>query len=235
MTSTKRVICIDRYLALATVKCGDKQHRIGLTVDGKLSFFDHNSTDALEEKVRVMGRMPPGSRCAAVQQAWIENDRYRLPKELREWCNHFHYRGHKDNRKQANDPLVEHTARERARWRVIEQASKSLRECAIYHRSSHHTESVRIAAKGEDLHILCYTSNKRSGGKYSAETEFRLTVGLGWFQRVYRRDHAIIDGHFVVDVINERPLIVRALKQSRGYNLILTTASVGRNEKLKWI
>jgi hypothetical protein len=238
--NTKRTINIDRYLALVTVTCCKVQHRIGVTTDGKLSFFDHGAVDALEERLREKGCMPPGSKCGEIQKHWgAGGDRYYLPEGLKIWHAYFRDKKHKPAiPKQPDDPLVKRTARERACLRIIEQATKTLALCTGYRRAEgrrNHSESVGVASRGLDPSIRCESTNERSDGCYTAKTEFRLLVELGWYSRVFRRELDIIDGCFVVDVISEHPMIVRAVKQSRGYNLIIAPASVTRGGKLKWI
>lgn len=249
----KRTICVDDYLAFVCVKCGpdNERHRIGLLESGSLAFFNHGDDSlTLEENLRTQGAMDSGCRCGEIHTAWIQQQTYQLPEGLRGWLASFRNRATERYQaaRKSVDLLTTTTARQRAEERVRVAAEKTLARCLeaeTYRTGDRHSNDVtvcqRIDGEIEEPAVDVYYDTERSYSygdvTSTAVTRFNVRVPLGWYTRCYKPELGAINGAFVVDVVRHQHngTLVRAIKQSRGYQLRLATALYTHRGALRWI
>jgi hypothetical protein len=244
----KRRICIDDFRLLLTVKCNGDDHKIGITQDGKLAFFDHvNDCLGAEESLREMGDMDSGSRCGEIHRLWKSGDRrWQLPEPIRE-CRDYFNEQREERRKQAVDvldPLADMTPRQRFNQRIIDTVREQVKGC-IYRRGAHdHREIIKVVSNRKEAAVdVTYDARMRTE-HYGCDpvrqvtTRFRINVPLRWYLNVYKAGLSIIDNQLVLDAFPKRPdgtQVLRVIKQSRGYKLQLRTALFTKRGALRWL
>lgn len=246
-TPKKRRIAIDDFRLLLTVECNGEDHKIGVTQDGKLAFFDHvDECLGAEESLRQMGEMDPGSECGKIHRLWIQGNHWQLPDAINN-CRTYFNEQRAERRKHAVDvidPLADMTPRQRFNKRIIDTVREQIKGC-IYRRGAYdHREIIKVVSSRKEAAVdVTYDARMRTehyGGDpvRQVTTRFRVNVPLRWYVNVYKAGLSIIDNQLVLDAFPKRPngeQVLRVIKQSRGYKLQLRTALFTKRGALRWL
>ena len=225
------------------VRCSGKLHRITLMESGHLVFHDHESIKA-EEVLYVLGG--ERCRCLEVLHLWRERNAVkrgivcsRLPAKL--WDAYVAAVKLSEERgRVATDP-GDHLSLP-LRGRLI----KRIRGCVFeaigkcnYRRSKSrwaggaHYDSVLIGTpasiSGESIKV--WSANTGWSGTNSA---IYITVPSSWYCNIYRRGLAVVEGMFVLDVVDHGKNIYLVGKQGRGFSIYPAQAII-REGGLKFI
>jgi hypothetical protein len=245
-----RLVSVDHVFALVTVTCEEEHHRIAVTNKGSLSFFDHDRSLGLEDfGLREAGE-PSKHECGRIYRLWQEGRTYNLPDGLTEAygqlaeakkserekrrCHRHNDRpsGRKERLVQdaesaacaacrgGDDLLVE--ARDRYHARVRRTADECLQISQAYRTGHRHNWHARVGPKPS-----IESDMEREWDRYDEKsypiTSITATVTLSWLRKVHARGFTHVGGgHFVLDVLSERPdgkLVLLVGKQSRGYGV----------------
>jgi len=239
-------------IAVSTiVRCGEQMHRIVLTKSGRLVLVNHPNLKA-ERTMIALGGEP--CRCLKVLKAWrslSEEAVDTLPKSL-----HAVWRLRVKNRKMRMtrvcnmlDPLIESCLKERIYRRIARLAMISMLSI-----STNQPLTVESSDNGEDYHVVApafailvspqektrITKTWMKRGYNYVNTV--LCLHPSWYYRVYRRGLAVIDRHFIIDVLGEDECGIRilAIFKDRKGNIFDRTALIrvdanGRAHLWKWL
>jgi len=241
----RRSVNVDSLLCLITVDCAQEQHRIGLTTNGALVFYDHLDDNLkIEDDLRRIGDLEAACTCAQVYRNWIDDRRWKLPSPLDDWREKMRtQRFRKRYRRPVRlaDPLVATTARKRAEIRVVREAAKVFPQ-ATYRQGDKHKNEIAIVPRNEAEIATekdCYTKNKI---RY-IDTTFYLRLPLRWLVHVHQRGLSLLEvgekKYFVIDALGSRrrdgSQLLRVVKQSRGYGLKVVNALLTKRGAVRWL
>lgn len=212
------------------VNCSGKRHKISLNSKGQLIFHNHPEGFKNEKTFEALGGT--SLRCFEFLRQWRAS-----PKQKSSRIKYS----------QGVDPLLEAL---KNRWtrKICRVASKELRNCSYKRAKSawaggnHDVFCSVFSPPQREISITGYSKKVRSrNGKWpGVNSHVIAAVPIRWYTKIYKRGLAIVDGCFVLDIISETDdeIIVWAGKQSYGFNVILTKASILKKDerlKLKWI
>lgn len=224
------------------VRCDGHMHTISLAEGGTIVLRNHRNIQA-EQAIRALGSEP--CRCLKALEAWRNRDRQALPAELRPMLDAAiaRHAGRSAAQREHIDPLTL-SLRERVARKTIPVAKAALESC-FYRRSTtswaggNHFAIIYI---GRPAISGCGDRVWSSNGKWpGTDSVVSATVPLTWLARVHRRGLAVVDGCFVLDVLDEdeKGITVLAGKQGRGFQVHPCRARVyqdaGGNFRLRWL
>lgn len=96
-----------------------------------------------------------------------------------------------------------------------------------------------INAKTPDINQKSWRIWSRNGKWSGNSTEITVSVPLvHWYNHIYKKGLALVDGIFILDILEETPdhYIVLAGKKGRGFSIEPCKAKINKNNKsLKWL
>lgn len=210
------------------VQCEGQLHRVVLADSGKLAFPDHEGL--LEDMTLAALGATALPRCAQVLLAWREGRPGPLPKGLRErllWS-----RSHARPVERI-DPLTKPKE-----WRFecrLEQELRAAWDATCYRKKWDMFVTVKLSS----VPMVTAQSTKLWRPQHrwpSVRQEVVLQADIRWLSRVWLRGLAVVDGHLVMDVLEERDgeLVVWAGRQGRGYGVHTCRALLRRGEDGQW-
>src|SRR5947209_12126831 len=245
MTDTRYLVLRKDRLRAArgAVRCCDQPHEIVLTDRGQLVLTAHD----VGRELRLMELGGRECRCMEVLRLWRGKDlivapvlppnaymkrwaERHVPKALlgayqRRWDDrvareHFH---------QARpDPYLTPLL-DRPDERTVAAVREALGRCDYprdnYHRGEAlheaiHRTRIAMCLRGGDHHCRIHVGvNRTEAGIFGlkVETNWEVLVPLLWYQRVYRRNLAVLDGCFVMRVLCPSPLRVVAVRHVKDF------------------
>lgn len=240
-----------------SVRCSGKIHKLRMDGRGHWLMLDHDYSG--QKNLQILGNS--GCRCYEVITTWGQIIRdgalYNLdflPQQLRPIVRDLARRSsrrrelNENARKYENLSAVEKILR---KTRLVAEAEmESLqyrRSCSSWVDVSHYIV-VETAAdlyftqarQKKSLSASATTSRRWSkNGRWSANDSCHaITIAATWLYSVYNKDLSIIDDHFVLAVLSEKPLLVVAVRQGRGLGIYAQKAAVVENNgtrKLIWL
>ncbi len=198
------------------VRCGRRFHRILLTAKGKLVLLDHKDLEAHRVLYALTGEKP---RCLEVLEAWREFASLALPKGLQEANVAALQRGLERRVGRFSPDPLEVPLEERLKRRVGALAREALLGCGYRGLGN---RMVRVAVEVyppgslEEGHIEGIWEK----GNPWWDLELRAYIPLRWV-RLWRKGLATgLDPEgrkvFVLDILQEDPMVVLAGKQAPG-------------------
>lgn len=220
------------------VQCEGQSHRVVLADSGKLAFPDH---EGLFEDMTLAAlgdaELP---RCAQVLLAWREGRSGPLPRRLREELSRSGSRAHQRRPVESVDPLTKPKE-----WRLERRLERELRaawDATCYRKKKW---DMHVTVKLGSVPMVTAQSTKLWRPRHnlpSVRQEVTLQADIRWLSRVWLRGLAVVDGHLVMDVLEERDgeLVVQAGRQGRGYwvytcQALLRRGGDGRWHLTKWL
>lgn len=244
----------DRHLhAVAQVRCGNKTHMIVHTAKGELALEKcHNRQRELN--FMALGGKP--CRCMSILAMWRGNKlaceagpeeeledpydykEHRLPEALRrEFVRRWEDQAVREHMRYSRPDLLEKPFIERHEHRTLAAAKGEILRTR-YARTWDTAIDVAMCLRPGDWQHKVETEQTAVGYRdTSRETIWHFLIPTHWYYKVHRRNLSLIDGHFIMRVVQEDPLLVVAVRQRPNRDLEQCAAWVVETDQgpqLQW-
>jgi hypothetical protein len=221
------------------VRCSGRLHRIALTYRGPLVLLDHPDLKTVETLAALAGEEP---RCLQVLRAWRKGWCYYLPRQLwKAWGLAYYLRCKRQERKVLD--LLHMPWPGRAYKLVQILAAQAIQACDYRRPRGRWREGglspevdVLFPSGGVSTPRIAGFRVRESDGSYVAVVQVALP--RRWLRLAWRGMATALDPQgrrvFVLDVLQENPLIVLAGRQGRGYSIHPAPARL-EGGRLKWL
>lgn len=203
------------------VICGGSRHMIEF--DGRHLRLLHHTDREVVRRERELEKFGGRCRCLAVLRAWHNRWRGLLPEWLKPAFNAYRLRGFYERKPRRDDrwlvqqasesPLCFTTLRdalELHRAYVIQAVRQAIGKCN-YTKGSRVRYDIRPSARAGEPAFVIHSNRPKPYPK-----QVLVWVRRAWDRRVLREGLAVVDGHFVFDVLHARDVEhVKALRRYR--------------------